>query len=122
MAAESPADALLEADALDVLYGDYQILWGARLRVEPGEVVALLGPNGAGKSTLMNTLSGLVRAQRGVVTFRGQRIERLPVHRIVGPGCRTSWSAAVSLPHRGPERPPGSLPAGGAGPSRHHPA
>jgi branched-chain amino acid transport system ATP-binding protein len=86
MAAEPPAGVLLEVDALDVLYGDYQILWGARLRVEPGEVVALLGPNGAGKSTLMNTLSGLVRAQRGTVTFRGRRIERLPAHRIVGLG------------------------------------
>ena len=47
-----PADlpgggAVLEADGLDVLYGDYQILWDARIRVEPGEVVALLGPNGA---------------------------------------------------------------------------
>ena len=87
MPAESrEGGALLEADGLDVLYGDYQILWGARIRVEPGEVVALLGPNGAGKSTLMNTLSGLVRAQRGHVTFRGQRIERLPPHRIVGLG------------------------------------
>jgi len=78
--------ALLEADDLDVLYGDYQILWGARIRVEPGEVVALLGPNGAGKSTLMNTLSGLMRPHRGRVTFRGHRIERLPPHRIVGLG------------------------------------
>ena len=86
LAAEPRRDALLEADAVDVLYGDYQVCWGARLRVEPGEVVALLGPNGAGKSTLMNTLSGLVRAQRGAVTFRGQRIERLPAHRIVDLG------------------------------------
>jgi len=78
--------ALLVADGLDVVYGDYQILWGARLHVEPGEVVALLGPNGAGKSTLMNTLSGLVRAQHGHVTFRGRRIERLPPHRIVDLG------------------------------------
>ena len=39
MAAEPRRDALLEADAVDVLYGDYQILWGARLRVEPGEDV-----------------------------------------------------------------------------------
>ena len=36
-----PADlagggAVLEADGLDVLYGDYQILWDARIRVEPG--------------------------------------------------------------------------------------
>ena len=86
-----PADrqdggAVLEADGLDVLYGDYQILWDARIRVEPGEVVALLGPDGAGKSTLMNTLSGLVRARRGNVTFRGRRIERLPPHRIVDLG------------------------------------
>jgi ABC-type branched-subunit amino acid transport system ATPase component len=86
-----PADlpdggAVLEADGLDVLYGDYQILWDARIRVEPDEVVALLGPNGAGKSTLMNTRSGLVRAQRGNVTFRGRRIERLPPHRIVDLG------------------------------------
>ena len=53
--------------------------------MEPGEVVALLGPNGAGKSTLMNTISGLVRAQRGTVTFRGQRIERLPAASDRGP-------------------------------------
>jgi branched-chain amino acid transport system ATP-binding protein len=87
MAAEALGGGpLLEADALDVLFGGYQILWGARLRVAPGEVVALLGPNGAGKSTLMNTLSGLVRAQAGTVTFRGQRIERLPAHRIVDLG------------------------------------
>jgi len=77
---------LLEADGLDVLYGDYQILWGARFRAEPGEVVALLGPNGAGKSTLMNTLSGLVRARSGRVVFHGHRIDRLPAHRIVGLG------------------------------------
>lgn len=109
--------ALLEADGLDVLCADYQILWGARFRVEQGEVVALLGPDGAGKSTLTNTLSGLVRAQRGHVTFRGRRIERLPPNRIVDLGLshvlkrrrcspisrsgRTSSSAPI---RRGPPR------------------
>ena len=74
---------MLEARGLDVLYGDYQILWEAELRAEPGEVVAILGPNGAGKSTLMNTLSGLIRPRRGSVTFKGQSIAGLPPHRIV---------------------------------------
>jgi branched-chain amino acid transport system ATP-binding protein len=74
---------VLEARGLDVLYGDYQILWEAELRAEPGEVVAILGPNGAGKSTLMNTLSGLIRPRRGSVTFKGQSIAGLPPHRIV---------------------------------------
>jgi branched-chain amino acid transport system ATP-binding protein len=74
---------VLEARGLDVLYGDYQILWEAEFRAEAGEVVAILGPNGAGKSTLMNTLSGLIRPRRGSVTFRGQPIAGLPPHRIV---------------------------------------
>ncbi len=78
--------AMLEAEGLNVLYGDYQILWDARFSAATGEVVALLGPNGAGKSTLMNTLSGLVRARSGQVTFKGRRIDGLPPHRIVALG------------------------------------
>ena len=74
---------MLEARGLDVLYGDYQILWEAEFRAEAGELVAILGPNGAGKSTLMNTLSGLIRPRRGSVTFKGQSIAGLPPHRIV---------------------------------------
>jgi branched-chain amino acid transport system ATP-binding protein len=74
---------VLEARGLDVLYGDYQILWEAEFRAEAGELVAILGPNGAGKSTLMNTLSGLIRPRRGSVTFKGQSIAGLPPHRIV---------------------------------------
>src|SRR6266511_5352958 len=78
--------ALIEARGLNVLYGDYQILWDARFSASAGEVVAILGPNGAGKSTLMNTLSGLVRARAGEISFRGQRIDRMPPHRIVDLG------------------------------------
>jgi branched-chain amino acid transport system ATP-binding protein len=77
---------VLEARGLDVLYGDFQILWEAGFRAEAGEMVAILGPNGAGKSTLMNTLSGLIRPRRGSVTFKGRPIGGLPPHRIVGLG------------------------------------
>ena len=77
---------MLEARGLDVLYGDYQILWDAHFRADAREVVAILGPNGAGKSTLMNTLSGLVRARNGEITFKSQPIASMPPHRIVGLG------------------------------------
>jgi branched-chain amino acid transport system ATP-binding protein len=77
---------LLEARGLDVLYGDFQVLWGAHLEARSGEVVAILGPNGAGKSTLMNTLSGLVRARAGTIAFDGMTISGQPPHRIVGLG------------------------------------
>jgi branched-chain amino acid transport system ATP-binding protein len=77
---------MLDVRDLDVLLGDYQVLWGARLSIADGEVVALLGPNGAGKSTLMNTISGLLRPRRGRIDFRGRAIAGLPAHRIVGEG------------------------------------
>jgi branched-chain amino acid transport system ATP-binding protein len=80
------APVLLSVEDLDVAYGDFQVLWQARLEVREGEIVTMLGPNGAGKSTLMNTISGLVAPRAGRITFRGKRIDGLPAHRTVGEG------------------------------------
>ncbi|HEU4367017.1 MAG TPA: ABC transporter ATP-binding protein [Methylomirabilota bacterium] len=80
------AGLMLEARGLDVLLGDYQVLWSAGISVGEGEIVALLGPNGAGKSTLMNTISGLLRPRAGEVVFAGRPIAGLPAHRIVREG------------------------------------
>ncbi|HEY7601703.1 MAG TPA: ABC transporter ATP-binding protein [Methylomirabilota bacterium] len=88
-AAAGPASStapLLAVEGLDVAYGDFQVLWGAELRVEPGEIVCVLGPNGAGKSTLVNTISGLISPRAGRITFLDQRIDGLPAHRAAGHG------------------------------------
>jgi branched-chain amino acid transport system ATP-binding protein len=77
---------LLDVRGLDVLLGDYQVLWGARCAVAAGETVALLGPNGAGKSTLMNSISGLVRPRAGEIVFDGRAITALPAHERVAHG------------------------------------
>jgi branched-chain amino acid transport system ATP-binding protein len=77
---------MLSAAGLDVAYGEFQVLWGAALRVDAGEIVCVLGPNGAGKSTLMNTISGLLRPRAGHITFLDQRIDGLPAHRAAGLG------------------------------------
>jgi branched-chain amino acid transport system ATP-binding protein len=77
---------MLEARGLDVLLGDYQVLWDAHFAVDTGEVVAILGPNGAGKSTLMNTLSGLIRPRAGTITFEGRAMAGVPAHRAVALG------------------------------------
>ena len=78
--------SVLRVEALDVAYGDYQVLWQAAMHVEEREIVCLLGPNGAGKSTLMNTISGLVAPRAGRITFLDRRIDGLPAHRTVGEG------------------------------------
>ena len=77
---------IIEARALDVLLGDYQVLWEARCAVAAGEMVALLGPNGAGKSTLMNSISGLLRPRAGEIVFDGHAITTLPAHERVSHG------------------------------------
>jgi branched-chain amino acid transport system ATP-binding protein len=86
MSPEAAKAPMLEAQGLNVLYGDYQILWDVSFRAPEGEVIAILGPNGSGKSTLMNTLSGLLRSRTGAISFRGARIDGLPPHKIVGQG------------------------------------
>jgi len=86
MSADAQGGVALEARGLDVLYGDYQILWDVSFSAPRGQVVAILGPNGSGKSTLMNTLSGLVRARSGEISLGDRRIDRLPPHKIVGLG------------------------------------
>ena len=77
---------LLDVQDLDVAYGEFQVLWQATMHVGEGEIVAVLGPNGAGKSTLVNTISGLNSPRAGRITFRGERIDGLPAHRIAGRG------------------------------------
>ena len=86
MSADAAPPVALEARGLDVLYGDYQILWAVSFLARRGEVVAVLGPNGSGKSTLMNTLSGLVRGRSGEIRLGERRIDGLPPHKIVGLG------------------------------------
>ena len=54
-----------------------EIVKGADLRVEAGEIVALIGPNGAGKSTLLKLVAGLLRPSAGAVLFKDRDIAGL---------------------------------------------
>ena len=78
--------SLLELAGVDVAYGDLPALRGVDLVVEPGETVSVVGANGAGKTTMLRTISALLRPRRGEVRFEGERIDRLPCHRVVERG------------------------------------
>ncbi|MBM3531295.1 MAG: ABC transporter ATP-binding protein [Alphaproteobacteria bacterium] len=77
---------MLRIEALEVVYGDFQVLWGVSLQVRAGEVVCLLGPNGAGKSTIMNATTALVPRHAGRVSFRGEDLAGIPTHGLVARG------------------------------------
>jgi branched-chain amino acid transport system ATP-binding protein len=77
---------VLELRELEVAYGNIRALKGVSLTVAEGELVTLIGANGAGKSTTLKTISGLLRPKAGTLLYRGQPLEHLPPHRIVGLG------------------------------------
>ncbi|MDX2145842.1 MAG: ABC transporter ATP-binding protein [Rhodospirillaceae bacterium] len=60
---------MLALENVVVNYGAVAALRGVSLTVDRGETVALLGANGAGKTTLLRTISGLVKASLGALTY-----------------------------------------------------
>ena len=78
--------ALLDSQALVSGYGRTEVLRGVSLQVNSGEIVALLGSNGAGKTTLNNTVSGLVPAWGGRVSFDGRDLTRAHAREVVRAG------------------------------------
>jgi branched-chain amino acid transport system ATP-binding protein len=70
----SEASVVLSLKGVEAGYGRIRALHGIDLEVREGEIVALLGANGAGKTTTLKTISGLVRATAGSVTFAGQNL------------------------------------------------
>jgi len=79
-------EPLLQVQALDARYGDFQALFGVSLAVAAGEVVAVVGANGAGKSTLLNAIAGLMPSRREAVLFEGEPIGDKPAYDIVARG------------------------------------
>ena len=78
--------AMLEIKDLKVSYGMIQAIKGISFEVNKGEVIALIGANGAGKTTILHTITGLLNADSGSVTYEGKDITRIPGHKIVSMG------------------------------------
>jgi branched-chain amino acid transport system ATP-binding protein len=78
--------SLLSAHDLQAFYGDAQALFGIDFELSKGEMVAIIGANGAGKSTFLKSLTGLVKAPREAIRFKGENIGGLPPGDIVRRG------------------------------------
>ena len=77
---------MLTIKSLESGYGKIKALFGIDLEIKSGEIVALIGANGAGKTTFLKTVSGLIQASRGSITFEGKRVENLRPEQIVNLG------------------------------------
>src|SRR5687767_11607374 len=78
--------ALLEIKDLHVYYGKIHALKGITFALGKDQIVTLIGANGAGKSTALKTISGILAATEGQITYNGQSIRDVAAHHIVGRG------------------------------------
>ena len=78
--------ALLEADKVNVFYGNIHAIKDVSFEVNEGEIVTLIGANGAGKTTTLNTVSGLLKPRSGAITFNGENLAHVPAHHTVAKG------------------------------------
>jgi branched-chain amino acid transport system ATP-binding protein len=76
---------MLEVEDLHAYYGKSHILQGISFRIGEGEIISLLGRNGAGRSTTIKAIMGEV-PPRGVIRFKGERIDGRPPHEIARRG------------------------------------
>ena len=81
---------MLKIDDLHVSYGGIRALRGISLEVPDGKIVTLIGANGAGKSTTLRTISGLVKADSGSVTYDGQDLLGKPINKVLEAGIAQS--------------------------------
>jgi branched-chain amino acid transport system permease protein len=88
---EPAAGSLLTADSLNKAFGGVVPAKDVSVNLTGGHIHALIGPNGAGKSTFINMLTGIIRPDRGKVTFLGQDITQQTVHGICGHGVARTF-------------------------------
>ena len=64
---------ILHIKKLEKTYpGGQRVLVGLELIIHQGDIYGLLGPNGAGKTTTVNIISGLLKADSGMVEMFGK--------------------------------------------------
>ncbi|HTR86179.1 MAG TPA: ABC transporter ATP-binding protein [Reyranella sp.] len=77
---------MLDVSGLAFAYDGALAVRDVSLSVKAGEIVALLGANGAGKSTTVRMIAGVLRPQRGTISFAGEAVAGLASHHVVRRG------------------------------------
>lgn len=90
---------MIKVENLSVAYGPIQVIYDVDFDVREGECVALLGSNGAGKTTTLKTISGLIKAKGGQISFLNRRLDGLDPSKIVQAGVIQVPEGGKTFPH-----------------------
>ena len=84
---------VLEATGVTKRFSGIVALDDVSLQVDARERIGLIGPNGAGKTTFFNTVTGLLKPDRGDILFRGSSLVGLRPNAIVGRGVARTFQS-----------------------------
>jgi ABC-type branched-subunit amino acid transport system ATPase component len=90
---------MLRVNDLEKSFGGVKALQGCTLEVQEGTITGLIGPNGAGKTTLFNVISGILKPDRGEITFQGKKIDGSPPYQIARLGLLRTFQISRGLRH-----------------------
>jgi len=76
---------ILEVESLSASIDGQQVVEDVSFTVPATGITAVLGRNGVGKTSTLRAILGLIQ-RSGAVTLEGERIDRLPTHRVVQRG------------------------------------
>lgn len=82
----STTDFTLTLAGVSKAFGRRRICGDVSLELQIGDRLAVVGPNGSGKTTFLKILCGLLRADKGTISYRcgGDEMERDHWHEYVG--------------------------------------
>lgn len=67
--------AIITFEHINKKFEEVKVLEDFNLNIDEGEFVVLLGPSGCGKTTILKLINGLLKADDGVVSIRGKKLE-----------------------------------------------
>ena len=93
---------LLDARGLCLRFGQVVALDQVDAALWPGEVLAIVGESGSGKTTLLNALSGRIKPDAGIVTYRDPAGAAHDVYAMPAPALRALHRSDWGYVHQNP--------------------
>jgi putative phosphonate transport system ATP-binding protein len=97
-------EPIIAARGLSLSFGAIQALRDVDIDLHLGEILAVVGESGSGKTTLLNVLSGEMRPDSGIVTYRDPHGAPHDVHLMPAPLLRTLQRSDWGFVHQDPRR------------------
>ena len=82
---------ILEVLNISKHFGGVRAVNNISFDLQKGELMGVIGPNGSGKTTLVNLITRFVKATKGTVKFKGEKINHLAPYKIIRLGISRTF-------------------------------